>query len=296
MKTLKYLFIAAVTTVFALTSCLDGDDSLFNNDWKDPELSQPPFGNNSITEEGIITIAELKAHPNYKDAIANSGNKLVEDDIKLRVRVGGNDLGGNLYKQFAVQDATGGLIVAVNQGGLNGYLAEGQELIIDLKGLYIGGYGNQIELGAPYNGQIGRMSKDIWSTHFKLVGGIPSEGVQPIEFKTIYAESGSIDKYCGMLVKLENVTFLNANGKTTLIDGSASGGNYFTQSLDNYPKTKVIVRTSSYADFAATVLPFDTIANKKIPCDIIGIATQYRGTWQIMMRKTSDLVVKELGN
>ena len=289
MKTLKYLFIAAVTTVFALTSCLDGDDSLFNNDWKDPELSQPPFGNNSITEEGIITIAELKAHPNYKDAIANSGNKLVEDDIKLRVRVGGNDLGGNLYKQFAVQDATGGLIVAVNQGGLNG-----QELIIDLKGLYIGGYGNQIELGAPYNGQIGRMSKDIWSTHFKLVGGIPSEGVQPLEF-TKDVEN-NINTYCGMLVKLSNVTFRNADGKTTLIDGSASGGNYFTQGIDDYALNKLIVRTSSYADFAATVLPFDTIANKKIPCDIIGVATQYRGTWQIMMRKTSDLVVKELGN
>ena len=294
MKTLKYLFIAAVTTVFALTSCLDGDDSLFNNDWKDPELSQPPFGNNSITEEGIITIAELKAHPNYKDAIANSGNKLVEDDIKLRVRVGGNDLGGNLYKQFAVQDATGGLIVAVNQGGLNGYLAEGQELIIDLKGLYIGGYGNQIELGAPYNGQIGRMSKDIWSTHFKLVGGIPSEGVQPIEF-TKDVEN-NINTYCGMLVKLSNVTFKNANGKTTLIDGSTSGGNNVNQSLDGYATNKLVVRTSTYADFAATVLPFDTIANKKIPCDIIGIATQYRGTWQIMMRKTSDLVVKELGN
>lgn len=294
MKTLKYLFIAAVTTVFALTSCLDGDDSLFNNDWKDPELSQPPFGNNSITEEGIITIAELKAHPNYKDAIANSGNKLVEDDIKLRVRVGGNDLGGNLYKQFAVQDATGGLIVAVNQGGLNGYLAEGQELIIDLKGLYIGGYGNQIELGAPYNGQIGRMSKDIWSTHFKLVGGIPSEGVQPIDFTDEIFKNPNT--YCGMLVKLSNVTFKNANGKTTLIDGSTSGGNNVNQSLDGYATNKLVVRTSTYADFAATVLPFDTIANKKIPCDIIGVATQYRGTWQIMMRKTSDLVVKELGN
>ena len=204
------------------------------------------------------------------------------------MRVGGNDLGGNLYKQFAVQDATGGLIVAVNQGGLNGYLAEGQELIIDLKGLYIGGYGNQIELGAPYNGQIGRMSKDIWSTHFKLVGGIPSEGVQPIEF-TKDVEN-NINTYCGMLVRLSNVTFRNADGKTTLIDGSASGGNYFTQGIDGYALNKLIVRTSSYADFAATVLPFDTIANKKIPCDIIGIATQYRGTWQIMMRKTSDLV------
>ena len=291
MKTLKYLFIAAVTTVFALASCLDGDDSLFNNDWKDPELSKPPFGNNSITEEGIITIAELKAHPNYKDAIANSGNKLVEDDIKLRVRVGGNDLGGNLYKQFAVQDATGGLIVAVNQGGLNGYLAEGQELIIDLKGLYIGGYGNQIELGAPYNGQIGRMSKDLWSSHYKLVGGIPSEGLQPMEFTDEVFKNPNT--YCGMLVKLSNVTFKNANGKNTLVDGSTSGGNNVNQTLDQYAVSKLVVRTSTYADFAATVLPFDTLANRKIPCDIVGVATQYRGTWQILMRKTSDLVVKE---
>lgn len=290
MKTLKYLCITAVTTMFALTSCLDGDDSLFNNEWKDPELSQPPFGNNSITEDGIITIAELKAHPNYKDAIANSGNKLVEDDIKLRVRVGGNDIGGNLYKQFAVQDATGGLIVAVNQGGLNGYLAEGQELIIALKGLYIGGYGNQIELGAPYNGQIGRMSKDIWSTHYKLVGGIPSEGLQPIEFTDeIYNNPNT---YCGMLVKLSNVTFKNANGKATLVDGTTSGGNNVNQTIDGYAASRLVVRTSTYADFAATVLPFDTITNQKIPCDIIGIATQYRGTWQIMMRKTEDLKIK----
>ena len=74
MKAIKYLFLAAATC-FALTSCLDGDDSLFNDDWKDPSLSEAPFGNNSITEDGIITIAELKAHPNYKAAIANSGNK-----------------------------------------------------------------------------------------------------------------------------------------------------------------------------------------------------------------------------
>ena len=290
MKTLKYLCIMAVATTFALTSCLDGDDSLFNNDWKEPSSDEAPFGNNSITEDGIITIAQLKAHPNYKDAIANSSNKLVEDDIKLRVRVGGNDIGGNLYKQFAVQDETGGLIVAVNQGGLCGYLAEGQELIIDLKGLYIGGYGNQIELGAPYNGQIGRMSKDIWSTHFKLVGGIPSEGLQPLEFtQEIYNNPNT---YCGMLVRLSNVTFRNADGTATLVDGTTSGGNNVNQTTDNYAISRLVVRTSTYADFAATVLPFDTENNQKIPCDIIGIATQYRGTWQIMMRKTSDLIVK----
>ena len=289
MKSLKYIFVAAAACI-ALTSCFDGDDSLFNNDWTEPTLSEAPFGNNAITEDGIITIADLKAHPNYKTAISNSGNKLVEDDIKLRVRVTGNDIGGNLYKQFAVQDATGALIVAVNQGGINGYLAEGQEIIIDLKGLYIGGYGSQIELGAPYNGQIGRMSKDVWNTHFKLVGSIDASAVEPVDFKTV---EDDVNTYCGMLVTLKNVTFKSANGTKTLIDGGTSGGNYFTQQIDGYTSSKLIIRTSSYADFAATVLPFDTETGTKKACNITGIATQYRGTWQIMMRKTSDLEVIE---
>ena len=282
----------AVTATFALTSCLDGDKSLFNNDWDEPTINEPPFGNNSITEDGIITIAELKAHPKYKDVIANSGSKYVDDNIKLRVRVTGNDVGSNLYKQFAAQDATGAIIVAVNQGGLSGYLAEGQEMIIDLQGLYVGAYANQLELGAPYNGQIGRMSKEIWNNHFRFVGTADPSLIQPLDFKTIFYESGSIEKYSGMLVKLSDVTFKNANGKTNLIDGSTSGGNYFNQPIDGYATSKVIIRTSSFAEFAATVLPFDTIAKRKIPCDITGVATRYRDTWQIMMRKPSDLVIK----
>ena len=287
MKAIKYLFMAAATC-FALTSCLDGDDSLLNDDWKLPEVSQAPFGNNNINEENIITIAELKAHPNYKTAISNSTNKLVEDDLKLRVYVTGNDIGGNLYKQFAVQDETGALIVAVNQGGLNGYLAEGQQIIIDLKGLYIGGYGSQIELGTPYNGQIGRMPKDVWNTHFKIVGQPNPDAIQPVDFKEV---EGDIATNCGRLVTLKGVTFKSANGKKTLIDGAQSGGNYFTQQIDGYSSSKLIVRTSSYADFAATVLPYDTINKVKIPCNITGIATRYRDTWQIMMRKTSDLEI-----
>ncbi|MCR5130522.1 MAG: DUF5689 domain-containing protein [Prevotella sp.] len=287
MKAIKYLFMAAATC-FALTSCLDGDDSLLNNDWAEPEITEAPYGNNSINEENIITIADLKAHPNYKAAIDNSTSKLVEDDIKLRVYVTGNDIGGNLYKQFAVQDATGALIVAVNQGGLSGYLPEGQQIIIDLKNLYIGGYGSQIELGIPYNGQIGRMSKDLWLQHFKIVGSPDPSAVPPVDFDLV---KDDIAAHCGTLVTLKNVTFKSANGKKTLVDGAQSGGNYYTQQLMEYPSSKVIVRTSSYADFAATVLPYDSVTKQKIPCNITGIATQFRGTWQIMMRKTSDFEV-----
>ena len=284
---MKYLFLAAATC-FALTSCLDGDDSLLNDDWKDPTIEQAPFGNNAINEENVITIAELKAHPNYKTAIANSGNKLVEDDLKLRVYVTGNDIGGNLYKQFAVQDQTGALIVAVNEGGLSGFLPEGQQIIIDLKGLYIGGYGSQIELGTPYNGQIGRMPKDLWNAHFKIIGQPDPNAIQPYDFTQIMNDMAT---YCGSLVTLKNVTFKSANGKKTFVDGAQSGGNYFTQQIDGYSSSKLIIRTSSYADFAATVLPYDSVAMQKIPCNITGIATRYRDTWQIMLRKSSDLEI-----
>jgi len=284
MKSLKYIFMAAAAC-FALTACFDGDDSLFNNDWTEPTLGEAPFGNNAITEDGVITIAELKAHPTYKSAIANSGNILVEDDIKLRLRVGGNDVGGNLYKQFSAQDATGGVIVAVNQGGLNGYLAEGQEIIIALKGLYVGGYENQLEIGAPYNGQIGRMSKDIWNDHVKLVGDIDPTAIVPLDFTTI---ENDIATYSGMVVTLKNVTFKSANGKKTLVDGTQKG-NYFHQQIDGYSSSKLIVRTSSYADFAATVLPFNEETGQKIPCNITGVASRYRDTWQILIRKASDI-------
>ena len=285
MKTLRYLTMAVATLL--LTACMDGDNSIFNyqyNEWDEPTIVNPPYGNNNIDMTNIVTIAELKAHPTYKDAIANSTNKLVTDDLKLRVRVTGNDIGGNLYKQFAAQDNTGAVIVAVNQGGLCGYLAEGQEIIIDLKGLYVGGYGNQFEIGQPYNGQIGRMSKDVWNTHFRLIGDIDANAIRPIDFNLV---KDAINGNAGRLVVLKDVTFTNADGTKTLIDGAASGGNYVSQSIDGF--SNVIIRTSTYADFASTVLPFNIETNQKVPCTITGIATRYRDTWQIMIRKTSDL-------
>ena len=276
----------AVATLL-LTACMDGEKSLFSyqyNEWDEPTIVNPPYGNNNIDETNIVTIAQLKAHPTYGDAITNSGCKQVTDDLKLRLWVTGNDVAGNLYKQFAAEDATGAVIIAVNQGGICGYLAEGQEIIVDLKGLYVGGYGNQFEIGQPYNGQIGRMSKDIWNQHFKIVGNIQT--IDPVDFNDV---KGDINANAGKLVILKNVTFTNADGTQTLITGTASGGNYYQQKIDGLDN--VVVRTSSYADFASMILPYNTETNQKVPCNITGIASRYRDTWQIMIRKTSDIKV-----
>ena len=260
--------------------------SCMNGDWDEPDTTVAPFGNNSIDSTNVITIADLiKKYPNV---FANPDqNKLIEDDIQIKGRVTGNDLGGNIYKQIIIQDKTAAIIIAVNEGGLYGHLAEGQEILVDLKGLYIGGYRKMPEIGYPYNGNsIGRMQKDIWEKHYKLIGKPDTTVIKAVDFSTIKSD---MNDNCGKLVTLKGVTFTSADGKATFTTGS-SVGNAVNQTLDGYG-TNVVIRTSTYADFAAMILPYDTNAKKKLSTDITGIATRYNNTWQILIRKTSDIKI-----
>lgn len=275
--------------LFALTCALFS--SCMNGDWDEPDFKGgAPYGNNSLTEQNVITIAELiKKYPNV--FASTDQNKQIDEDIMIKGRITGNDVGGNIYKQVTLQDGTAAIIIAINEGGLNGYLAEGAEILVDLKGLYIGGYRKMPEIGAPYNGNsIGRMQKDIWAKHFKIVGSPDASVIQPIDFNTI-KDTKLMDANCGKLVTLKGVTFKEADGKSTFVTGTAQG-NAVNQELDGYG-SKVVVRTSTYADFAAMTLPYDSEAKKKLKCDITGIATRYNSTWQILIRKTSDIVVKK---
>lgn len=279
MKKIHYIFIALACSLF--TACMNGD-------WDEPSYDNgAPFGNNELTEDGLTTIAELKTQ--FKSVIDGGSYAQITNDVKIKATVTGNDLGGNIYKQLFVEDATGAICIAINQSGLNGFMAEGQEILISLKDLYIGGYGRMAQIGTPYNNngrmQIGRMAQYVWANHFKVVN--PKAELitpQPVDFNTV---KGSIDANAGKLVVLKGVTFANANGKKRLVDGVQAGGNYYNQSISGM--SNVVVRTSSYADFAAMVMPYDTINKKPIPCDIVGIAGRFNNDWQILIRKTSDI-------
>jgi hypothetical protein len=289
LRRLKGWFFILPTLLFmtALTAC--------QKDWDDPV--NVPYGNNSISEDNVVTIAQLKAM--YPNVFASTdANKQITEDIKIRGRVTGNDIGSNLYKQFALQDETGAVIVAVNQSGLSGFLALGQEIIIDLKNLYIGGYRKQPEIGQPYNGSsIGRMSKDIFQRHFRIVGTPEPSKIAPIEFD----EKMNKDENCGKLVIIRNVTFTDANGTNTFApgDGSATvvGGCVNRNIKINDEKSNVVIRTSTYARFAAIPLPYDVVNKKPKKCNITGIATRYASgsndTWQILIRQESDIEVIE---
>lgn len=286
----KGLFFVLSSLLFsvALTSC--------QGDWDEPPVYDVvPFGNSNINDEGIITIAELKAK--YPNVFASTDqNKQITEDIKIRGRVTGNDLGSNIYKQFMIQDETGAIIVAVNQSGMHGFLAEGQEIVIDLKDLYIGGYRKQPEIGQPYNGtSIGRMNKELFQKHYKYVGQPDASKIEPIDFDV----NMSMEEHCAKLVTLRDVSFSPVAGLGTFAPDTTQDktvsivGGCVNRSLNEYPESKVVIRTSTYAKFAAMKLPYDEVNKRPRKCNITGIATRYNNTWQILIRKESDIEVIE---
>ena len=272
--------------IAVLTAC--------QGDWDEPSFYDAvPYGNNAINDENIITIAELKAQ--YPNVFASTDqNAHIDKDIKIRGRVTGNDLGSNIYKQFMIQDETGAIVISVNQSGMHGFLAEGQEIVIDLKDLYIGGYRKQPQIGQPYNGSsIGRMNKDLFQKHYKYVGTPDASVIQPIDFDA----NMDMNEHCAKLVTLRDVSFAPVGGLGTFAPDTAQDktvslvGGCVNRSLNEYSASKVVIRTSTYAKFAAMKLPYDEVNKRPKKCNLTGIATRYNNTWQILIRKESDIEV-----
>ena len=302
MKRFRIMLWAAVC-LLAVTSCMDGEN--LKGEWNDPDFSGgAPFGNNAIQETNVITIQQLlDKYPNVYEA--TDQNKLIEEDIQIKARVTGNSIGGNLYKQLAIQDETAGLMVCVDAADLHGYLVEGQQILIDLKGLYIGGYGQLPELGMPYNGNsIGRMANPIWQKHFKIIGTPDPEAIQPVDFSTIKGDK----KKANCLVTVKGVSFADAgkyesdNGGNIAtfapdVESMKTGGCVNRSLNESGYKTTTIIRTSTYAEFAAMPLPYNEATMKPKKCNLTGIATRYKDTWQILIRKSSDIeVLDEINN
>lgn len=278
MKT-KHIFLAIIAAL-SLTACIDGD-------WDTPDMTNPPYGNNKIAEDAskLVTIDDLKTK--YASAISASGFQRISDDIQLQATVIGNDIGGNIYKQIVVQDATGAMIVGINGTGLFPFLSVGQQILIDLKDLCIGGYGQQTQLGDEYNGSIGRMSTEKWEEHVRILPSHDMSQIDTIDFFNV--AQYDMERYCGHLVKLEDVTIGDAGspiapeykaGTTLTYNGSTNG--YVHHSINNMSMSKLLLRTSTYADFASWVIPSHQVT-------LYGIATRYRDTWQILIRAEEDI-------
>ena len=168
MKKIHYFLLALVCGIYY--SCADGNSNFFNGDWDAPATDESLYGNSAIKATNVMTIDALKTK--FKNEIDNEGQyKLINEDIQIKAVVTANDIEGNMYNEIAVQDKTGAIFIGIAQGGVYGYLPVGTEILIDLKGLYIGNYRKSATIGTPYTNSSGdtsvsRMPRMLWQQHF----------------------------------------------------------------------------------------------------------------------------------
>lgn len=293
----------ALVMGLGLTSCMD-------DDWKAPSGDTPAYGNNTLQEKNVVSIAELKEKYGITKDMINDTVR-IDDGIQIKGVVTGNDAEGNIYNEIALQDETGGILVCIAQGGLCGQMQVGQEVLIDLGGLYIGAYRSQPQIGVPYTSTSSsgakstypsRIARAEWQTRFKLIGKPDAKKLVAKEFdyESLKGNETELYKYAGCLVKATGVCFAKADGKTTYAPKSegASTGYGVMRAFKNmttgkdYTTNEFGVRTSCYSDFAAEKLPEGKLTVTGI-LTCYKSQTKYKATAQILMRQQSD--VQQMG-
>ena len=270
MKAIKYLTILALS-LFA-TSCM--------NEFDKPLYSDAPFGNNEIGA-ATHTIAQLKEK--YNSTITGNSVQQITEEIVIEGVVVANDESGNVYKQFIINDATGAMVIGVNDVGLYAMVPKGQRVRIACKDLYIGGYGKMAQIGGLYNGKVGRMNRYIYPQHVRLIG-IPDptqEEMQPTVIDASFFTNENKNTLA-KFVRLENVSITEANGTETWAPEEKKNSSNVVERNIKMGNTKVVLRMSTYADFANEAIPTGNL-------NINGVMTRYNDYWQFVISHTTDI-------
>ncbi|MBR1932846.1 MAG: hypothetical protein IJ841_04080 [Prevotella sp.] len=290
----KIYFILLALACGTLTACMDSD-------WDDTYLSSKETnGNQSIKATNLISIADLKTK--YKTEINTEGKYYrFTEDTQIKGYVTGNDIQGNMYNEISLQDETGAIFIGIAQGGVYGYLPIGTEIIVELKDLCIGNYRKSATIGIPYTDKDGdvsvsRMSRHLWQNHFTYTGN--KKVLEPELFADgSQRTSWSLDTDAGKLGILKNVTIkkggyydsqtksyvdgVDFTAESTYAVPDYSTSWYFNEQPDGQTGG-VQIYNSSYADFAANLLPHYKV-------NIVGVFKRYRDQWEIIIRSIDDV-------
>lgn len=289
MKIMKYTGLAMCLAVLAgMGGCQADMDT--------PALEVP-----EASIQANMTILELKQA--FENKTEKIGTKENGDHYIIHGRVVSSDASGNIYKSLVLQDETAALAFSINQGSLYNEYRLGQEMVVDLTGLYIGYYRGLQQVGAPgeaYNGQpqLGFMAFDYWLSNsqrngtpnpeFKLVGlgtDYPEDQFYCITFNNFdELNNATLPELQSQLVEFRNVSFQIKEGEETYAPYQES----VNRTLKDENGQSLTVRNSGYSNFYNQELP----EGKGI---VRGILSYYGDAWQLVLRDVRDVMISDKG-
>lgn len=232
------------------------------------------------------TIADLK-----KLYVSGNGPVQISTDLVIGGVVTSDDRAGNFYKNLFLQDSTGGIELKLARTGLYNDYRRGQRILVRCKGLYLGDYGEQIQLGSIYSNsgvwEIGALEGDVLINRHVERDGVELYEVTPLEMNPAMLTPENV----GKLVMFSNMQIpdtmsLATGGRLTYADAV----NKLTQNIGlvsvvdtvKYAPGTLVLRTSGYCNFAAQPIPAGSGS-------ITGILTRYRTIYQLVIRDLNDV-------
>lgn len=239
-----------------------------------------------------MTIAEFKAK-HWRDVV-NYADTVTEDEI-IHGWVVSSDESGNIYKTLYIMDESGaGLTISINENNLYKTYSLGQEIILRMKGYYVGKYVGQQQVGYPqwYSmgnaWEMGFLPVAMWAEMSELIGTPDASRVQPLDLDLAdvcgKTDRETLLKYQGALVRLSNVSFAEANGVKTFAEGNTTTNRYLVDADGN----EIVVRNSNYATFASDILPSGDLTVTGI-LSFRATRENAAGNWQLFLRDRDDV-------
>lgn len=252
------------------------------------EFDRPPVIVPQATIDANTAISEFK-NMYWDVAVANKvdtvGLTADGDSIIIGGRIISSDKEGNIYQQVIIEDASGAISIRVRGYDLYQKYQYGQDLRINVTGLVVGGYGQQIQIGTLYNNAVGGMEPTEFGLRAQINGLAEPEKINipvldPKEVVAFGTDRAKREEWGWRCVQLDSVSF---DGGGTLAWTDAPGQTGSTnRTLIGPDGSKLTVRTSNKSTFAGETLP----AGKGCVRAILGY---YNSTWQLtVMNPATD--------
>ncbi|WP_299321511.1 DUF5689 domain-containing protein [uncultured Maribacter sp.] len=262
MKIKSNIFYGMILIGIMLSSCV-----------KDKEFDVPDL-ECSDSEFTFISISELKN-------IYNGETIQIQEDLVIKAYVISSDKEGNFFNTVYFQDEpsnpSDGMQIELELRDAHLFFNVGQEIVIKLKGLYLGESNDVYKIGGVFtsfgNRSVGRLPKNVVFDHV-LVSCEENIGIEP----TSIAISAINEAMLNTLVVVTDVEIKQEElGETFAIKQEET-----LRTLVDCGDNELVIVNSGYADFQAEILP-DKMGTAT------GILTMDNNEYQLIIRNVDDL-------
>lgn len=241
----------------------------------DDNFERPPMVVPSCDWEANTSIKELKEMywANVSGSPVQIGLTEKGDSMIVRGRIASSDEAGNVYNSIVLQDKDGEYAINFYVSYSDSYRRYkfGEDVAVNLTGMYVGGYNGLMQFGALKDGAMATMSEDFFKVQARPNGWPEPEKVDTIlcTMDDIMGATAAADQmmWQSRLVRIQGMT-LKDQGQPW---AEAESTNRYA--ADDKGQ-EMLLRISNYATFKSDLIPTGK-------GDIVGILSYYNG-WQLV--------------